>query len=121
MRRPRSHERSAAFGCRTAMSQICGNGTTDIDRQRQSFAPVTLPAHEDLSVAPIDVFQLHGREAPGSESQADEHRQDCEVAPADSCAAVTTGQQLPDLTALNPFWQAAKREPATDGTAETSD
>jgi hypothetical protein len=106
MRSSDSEEQRPTFSGRSATSQISSDCSTYVNRQRQTFSPVTFSAHDDLSAAPVDVIQLHGSEFPGPEPQTREYRQHGEVAATDHAAAVATGQQLPCLTRLKCLRQA---------------
>ena len=95
------------------MTQIVGQGFADVLRQRQSLQPLTLAAHDDLAVIPVQIIQVHGEYLPTTQSESGQEQQDGIVTPARPRCAVAALEQSLNLFGRERLWQM-RQPPVSD-------
>ena len=78
------------------MTQVIDHRLADIRGQRQPIQPVALAPHRQLTGPPVDVVEPQCGHLSRAQTEAHQHGQDREIAPADRTAPVAAAQQRRD-------------------------
>src|SRR3972149_7740481 len=91
-------EEHATTGARwTSVAQICGDGRTDIRRQRQGGSMAAVSADHHPSGFPINIPQLETGDFVRTHAESREQEHNRVIAPTDRRPAIETGEQLTNL------------------------
>jgi hypothetical protein len=88
-----------------AMTQIPGQGLTDVPGHREPVVPETRASYRDLPILPVYVIERHVNHFRGTKAESCQKEQDRIVAPACRSRSIATSEETFYVLQLKKLWK----------------